>query len=407
MKLNLNPSRFLKKYPRQFWLLFFGMLVSTIGTSMVWPFLTIYIRQTLNVPLTTIAGLITLSSVCSLISSSFVGQLSDRFGRKSIMVFSLLVNGLTFYLFSQATTLTHFAILMAVRGLIIRLYRIAADALVADMLPPDERLEAYSFMRTANNTGIAIGPAIGGFLAATSYDIAFYIATGVLLLFCLTILFALKEPPRHEAEAKMEAKPKERKLFGPVLRDRRFVTFSSAYVLTRVASILVFSLLAVYAKENYGVPENQYGFLMTINAGMVVFFQLLVTRLTIKHRTFSTLALGALFYGVGVGSIAFGSNFTTFAISIVIMTIGELLVAPTATTTVANLAPPDMHGRYMGAFWVLVSIARAIGPMFGGLLNDNISPVSIWYGGGILALLGAVMFLGMARRQAKIAQLDT
>ena len=80
MKLNLNPSRFLKKYPRQFWLLFFGMLVSTIGTSMVWPFLTIYIRQTLNVPLTTIAGLITLSSVCSLISSSFVGQLSDRFG---------------------------------------------------------------------------------------------------------------------------------------------------------------------------------------------------------------------------------------------------------------------------------------------------------------------------------------
>jgi len=176
MKITVTPRRMLRKYPAQFWLLFFGMLVSTIGTSMVWPFLTIYIRQTLNVPLTTIAGLITLSSVCSLISSSFVGQLSDRFGRKSIMVFSLLVNALTFYLFSQAATLTHFAILMAVRGLIIRLYRIAADALVADMLPPEERLEAYSFMRTANNTGIAIGPAIGGFLAVTSYDIAFYIA---------------------------------------------------------------------------------------------------------------------------------------------------------------------------------------------------------------------------------------
>ncbi len=379
------------------------MLVSTIGTSMVWPFLTIYIRKTLDVPLTTIAGLITLSSVCSLISSSFVGQLSDRFGRKSIMVFSLLVNGLTFYLFSQATTLTHFAILMAVRGSIIRLYRIAADALVADMLPPDERLEAYSFMRTANNTGIAIGPAIGGFLAATSYQIAFNIATGVLLLFCVAILIALNDPPRHAAEAKAAVRPKERKLFGPVLRDRRFVSFSAAYVLTRVASILVFSLLAVYAKENFNLPESQYGFLMTINAGMVVFFQLLVTRLTVKHRTFSSLALGALFYAVGVGSIALGSNFWTFGISIVIMTIGELLVAPTATTTVANLAPPDMHGRYMGAFWVLVSIARAIGPMFGGLLNDNISPVSMWYGGGILALLGAVMFLGMARGQKRVS----
>jgi MFS family permease len=405
MKMNINPRRMLRKYPAQFWLLFFGMLVSTIGTSMVWPFLTIYIRKTLNVPLTTIAGLITLSSVCSLISSSFVGQLSDRFGRKSIMVFSLLVNGLTFYLFSQAATLTHFAILMAVRGSIIRLYRIAADALVADMLPPEERLEAYSFMRTANNTGIAIGPAIGGFLAATSYQIAFNIATVVLLLFCVTILFALKEPPQHEVETPTEARPREHKLFGPVLRDRRFVSFSAAYVLTRVASILVFSLLAVYAKENHGIPESQYGFLMTINAGMVVLFQLMVTRLTIKHRTFSTLALGALFYGIGVGSIAFGNNFWTFGISIVVMTIGELLVAPTATTTVANLAPADMHGRYMGAFWVLVGIARAIGPMFGGLLNDNISPVSIWYGGGVLALLGAVMFLAMSKGQKRVAKL--
>ena len=399
MTITQSTRHMFRKYPPMFWLLFFGMLVSTIGTSMVWPFLTIYIRQTLNVPLTTIAGLITLSSVCSLISSSFVGQLSDRFGRKSIMVFSLLVNALTFYLFSQAATLTHFAILMAVRGLIIRLYRIAADALVADMLPPDERLEAFSFMRTANNTGIAIGPAIGGFLAATSYDIAFYIAAAVLLLFGLAILFALKDVPRTFPEPDQDDKPRKRRLFGPVLRDRRFVSFSAAYVLTRVASILVFSLLAVYAKENFNLPESQYGFLMTINAGMVVFFQLLVTRLTVKYRTFSTLALGSLFYAVGVGSIALGNNFWTFGVSIVVMTIGELLVAPTATTTVANLAPPDMHGRYMGAFWVLVSIARAIGPMFGGLLNDNISPASIWYGGGFLALLGAVMFLGMARGQ--------
>lgn len=404
MKINFNPRRMLQKYPPQFWLLFFGMLVGTIGTSMVWPFLTIYIRQTLDVPLTTVAGLITLSSVCSLVSSSFVGQLSDRFGRKSIMAFSLLVNGITFYLFSQATTLTHFTILMVVRGSIIRLYRISMDALVADMLPPEERLEAYSFMRTANNTGIAIGPAIGGFLATTSYNIAFYIAAGVLTLFALAIILYLEEPPMPAPSTTQAAQPKKRGLFGPVLRDKRFASFSAAYVLTRIGSILVFSLLAVYAKENHGIPESQYGFLMTINAGMVVFFQLAVTRLTVKHRTFSTLALGALIYAVGVGSIALGRSFWAFAVSIVVMTLGELLVAPTATTTVANLAPSDMHGRYMGAFWVLVSIARAIGPMFGGLLNDNIAPVAIWYGGGVLALLGAIMFLGMARGQKRVAE---
>jgi predicted MFS family arabinose efflux permease len=395
------------KYPSQFWLLFFGMLVSTIGTSMVWPFLTIYIRQTLDVPLTTVASLITLSSVCSLLTSSFVGQLSDRFGRKSVMVFSLLFNGVSFYLFSQANALPYFAILMALRGGISHLYRIAADALVADLMPPDDRLEAYSLIRMANNAGIAIGPSIGGFLAVTSYDTTFHIAAVVLLLFSLVLFLTLKESPvQAVSEQKQETGPLLKKpgLLGPVLKDRRFMKFAGAFTLTRMASILVFTLLAVYAKENFGVSESQYGFLMAINAGMVVFFQIGMTRITRKRSTLTTLTIGALFYMIGVGSIAFGSNFLSFAASIVVMTIGELMIAPTATATVANFAPPEMHGRYLGAFWVTVEIARAIGPVMGGLLNDNLAPAAIWYAGGLMALLGALMFARMARGEKRASK---
>lgn len=394
------------KYPRQFWLLFWGMLISTIGTSMVWPFLTIYIRQTLNVPLATVASLITLSSVCSLITSSFVGQISDRFGRKSVMTFSLLVNGITFYFFSRAGALPQFALLMAIRGATAHLYRIGVDALVADLLPPDARLEAYSLLRMANNTGIAIGPSIGGFLAMTSYNVTFYIAAVILILFSLMIFFLLEEPDLpavYSPPVEKITKSLHKGIFGPVLKDTRFLTFAGAFTLTRMASILVFTLLAVYAKENFGVSESQYGFLMAINAGMVVFFQIGVTRLTRPFKTLFILTVGALFYAAGVGSIALGSTFWAFAASIVVMTIGELLIAPTATTTVANFAPPHMHGRYMGAFWVTVEIARAIGPVAGGLLNDLLSPVSIWYGGGLLAILGAIGFSAIARRQNKAA----
>ena len=110
---------------------------------------------------------------------------------------------------------------MAVRGLIIRLYRIAADALVADMLPPEERLEAYSFMRSANNTGIAIGPAIGGFLAVTSYDIAFYIAAGVCPL-------RAGDPSGPQRTPAARISPKTNALRAGGLRGRRL--FRSSFL---------------------------------------------------------------------------------------------------------------------------------------------------------------------------------
>ena len=76
-------------YPRQFWLLFWGMLVSRSGSSMVWPFLTIYLRQRLDIPLTTVALLLTLNSAVSIVSTSVAGPVVDRFGRKGAMVLGL------------------------------------------------------------------------------------------------------------------------------------------------------------------------------------------------------------------------------------------------------------------------------------------------------------------------------
>ena len=80
------------EYPRQFWLMFFGMMISTIGSSMIWPFLMVYVSGKLKLPLATLAGLMTLSAVMGLVSSLFAGPIIDRAGRKWAMVLSLLAN---------------------------------------------------------------------------------------------------------------------------------------------------------------------------------------------------------------------------------------------------------------------------------------------------------------------------
>jgi MFS family permease len=163
-------------------------------------------------------------------------------------------------------------------------------------------------------------------------------------------------------------------------------------------SVLLMMLLAVYAKENFQVPESQYGFIMATNATMVVLFQYAVTRASAPYRPLNVLACGALLYAIGTGSVALGHGFWGFWISMVILTIGELLLAPTGTAFAANLAPPQMRGRYMGLYGLSWGVSLGIAPVIGGWLNDNVAPVAIWYAGLAMGLTAALGFLLLERR---------
>ena len=161
------------EYPDQFWLMAFGMLISTLGSSMIWPFLMIYVSETLSVSLAVVTSLMTVNSMTNLLFSFISGPLIDRLGRKWVMVISLAGNGACYILMSMADSLPAFVILMALRGAFMPLYQIGSDAMMADMLVPQKRSDGYSILRMSNNLGIALGPAIGGFITSTSYSLAF------------------------------------------------------------------------------------------------------------------------------------------------------------------------------------------------------------------------------------------
>ena len=191
----------LNHYPRQFWLLFFGLLISTLGASMIWPFLMIYVSERLALPLTTTASLMTINAGMGLLSSFIAGPLTDRAGRKWVMAVSLAVNGLSYLMMSHAASLPAFAVLMGLSGAFNPLYRVGADAMMADLIPAEKRIDAYSLLRTSNNVGVAIGPAVGGLIAATSYTVAFYCAAAGMLTYSLLVIFLATEtlPGRSES----------------------------------------------------------------------------------------------------------------------------------------------------------------------------------------------------------------
>jgi len=393
IRVYLNKFKFFyKQYPKQYWLLVLGTLVNSLGVSLVWPFLTIYLRAKLGLPLTTITSLISLDASMVLLSSFIAGPIIDSFGRKWVMVIGMAVNGLGYLLMGQADTYWTFAILMILRGTFTPMYHIGADSMVADLVPEEKRLDAYSVTRVINNLGFALGPTIGGIIAGRSYSLTFLITFASLTAISLMIAIFMHETKPETATGSQSSGIRKFEGMASAFKDSFFLKFCGAFTLTKIASSLLFTLLPVYAKENYAVPESQVGWIMLTNGMMIVIFQYFVTHSMRKFPIIPIMGVSAIMYAIGMVSITMGSRIEHFLISMAICTIGELMLMPTSSALVANIAPEDKRGRYMSVFNLSQGVGRGIGPITGGFLSDTFAPVMIWFGGMVMALLSAVSY---------------
>ncbi|MBK8419860.1 MFS transporter [Candidatus Villigracilis saccharophilus] len=392
------------EYPQQYWVMIAGVVISTAGGSMIWPFLLIYASAKLNMPLSTVATLISINAGTGLLSSFLAGTLADKVGRKVVMNFSLTLSGIVYFFLMRAETYPQFVILMILVGLSNPLYQVGADAMLADMIPSEKRTDAYAVSRIANNAAFALGPAVGGFLAASSYNLAFYGAAIGYLIYSLLLFFLARETlEKQKASATQmigqEAKGQDG--YAQVFRDKGYVFFVSLTSIGLIAPSILWILMPVYTNTNFGIPENLYGWIPTTNALMCVVIQYPVTQLTRHYKTLPVTALGMLIYALGVGSVALMSGFNGFWLSMVILTFGELVVVPTASKYVADIAPANLRGRYMSVYWLGWGLARMLAPLIGGFLNDAIAPRAIWIGGliiGLISVTGLTM-LSLPRRR--------
>lgn len=397
------------EYPRQYWLMIAGVIISTAGGSMIWPFLLIYASGKLNLPLSTVATLISINAGTGLFSSFLAGTLADKIGRKVVMVFSLALNGIAYFFLMRAETYPQFVILMILIGLSNPLYQVGADAMLADMIPSEKRTDAYAINRIASNAAFGIGPAVGGFLASTSYNLAFYGASAGFIIYSL-LLFFLAHETLDKTISEIKNNSLAEQASGPegyarVFSDKRYMAFVILMAIGLIAPTLLWILMPVYAKTNYNIPESMYGWIPTTNAMMCVFIQLFVTRITRRHKTLPVAAAGMIIYAFSAGSVALMTGFWGFWLSMVMLTFGELIVVPTASKYVADTAPADLRGRYMSVYWLGWGFARTVAPLIGGFLNDHIFPQAIWIGGlliGLTSVFGLITLNSITKSRAAL-----
>lgn len=394
---SIHPVTFRKPiFSRPFRILMVCFFFNRLGASLIWPFITLFIREQTGAPLATITVLLTLQALATIFGTAIASAVMDRIGRKLPMIVGLAVLAVVLLMMSQAETLLLWAVLIGLYGILQPLFFIGTQAMVADLFAdPADRTRAYALVRTISNVAIALGPAIGGLFIAQSRLFAYVIPAVINLL--LVIPFAswvVESLPLH-ARGK-QGSGLLNIGYLPVMRDRAFMSFWSVFALVEIAAAMVFTLLAVYTKENFGLAENQFGLLLTVNAGMVVLLQVFVTRQTARYAPYPVLALGALFYTIGLIGFGLSTALPHFLLSMVIMTIGELLVAPTSSALVASLAPEDKRARYMGMLALSYTVGAGIGPVIGGIVSAQFAPSAIWYFGASAAFAAALGFTLLA-----------
>jgi MFS family permease len=398
-----NTRRVFNEYPGQFWILVGASFIDRLGGAMLFPFFTLYMTSKFGISMTQVGVFFGLFALSSVVGSMIGGALTDRFGRKGMLLFGLIMSALSAILMGITNQIEVFLLVVIVVGMLADAGGPAQQALVADLLPEDKRAEGFGILRVVFNLAVVIGPLIGGLLATQNYLLLFIADAIASSITAVVVFVALKEPQRSQPE---EGKPQESILqtfagYGVALRDKAFVWFLGASALMVLVYIQMNTTLAVFLRDNYGVNEQGFSYILALNAAMVVLFQFPITRRVGRYRPLLVMTAGTLLYAVGFAMYGFVSLYFFFLVAMVIITIGEMMVSPVGQAIVTQFAPEDMRGRYMAVFGFSWVIPFAIGPLLAGLVLDNLNPNWLWYAAGLLGIVAAAAFYLLEQRVDK------
>lgn len=402
-----RPRAIYAEYPRQFWTLIMGMFVDRLGGALLFPFLTLYITQKFSVGMTEVGVIFGLVSISSIVGSMLGGALTDRLGRKGMLIFGLLISALINLMLGLANAIEFIYVGALFVGLLGNAGGPAQQAMVADLLPEEKRAQGFGILRIVANLAVTIGPAIGGLLAAQSYLLLFICdAVASTITAGIVVLTIRETKPAPRVDEPEQTMAQTLGGYWDVLRDNTFVLFIGACIMMTTVYMQMNTTLPVYLRDIHSISEQGFGYILSLNAGMVVLFQFAITRKIGKYRPLVVMAAGTLLYAIGFGMYGFVSSYVLFLAAMVVITIGEMLTVPTSQALVAQLAPEDMRGRYMAAFGFSWVIPSAVGPLLAGLVMDNLDPRWVWYIAGLMGLAAAYSFTLLQRRLERRARYE-
>jgi len=371
--------------PRDFWFLWSGTLVNRLGTF-VEPFLALYLTRERGLSVSATGLVLALLGVGGFISQGLGGTLADRIGRRPTLAVGMFSAAAAMLLLGFVRALPLVIVSTFLVGLTLDIYRPASSALIADLVPPAERPRAFSLLFWAVNLGFAVATTLAGFAADSGYTVLFVGDAVTSAIFGLLVLRGVRES--------RPAVPRAARRQGPgwpqVLRDRVLLGVVGLQLASACIYFQVFFTLPLAMRAN-GLRSAAFGLVIALNGVLIVVLQPLVASWLGRLPRVQLLAGSQLVMGLGFGLNSFATTAPAYALAVVVWTLGEIAGAALASSIVADLAPPELRGRYSGMYGMSFGAAAIIAPVIGTAVFDLAGAVTLWAG---CAALGVVVASG-------------
>lgn len=343
----------------EIWLLSLVTFINRAG-AMVIPFLSLYLVNSKGFTLPQVGWIMTSFGVGSLLGTWIGGKLTDTIGFYKVIVSSLFLGGVGFFLLQYIDTFYGFCFGIFTLILVADAYRPAIFVACETYSKPQNITRSITLIRLAINLGFSIGPLIGGIIIAKiNYTSLFWI-DGLTCMAASILLFVLLKPKKRVVTAD---EPKIAKEGIPPYLNGLFLLFFLIMVTQSITFVQYFSVMPLYYEKAHFLSEDLIGWLFFINGAAIVIFEMPLINWLERKKISKVMAT---FWGVFFLGLSFlVVNLTTWSgilvIAMLLMTLGEMIGSPFSNALALEMAPKGRKGSYMGLYSMSFSIAHIIG----------------------------------------------
>jgi MFS family permease len=386
--------------PPQFWWMWGGAFVSALATF-VFLFLAVYLTARGFDP-QRVGSTVAAFGLGSLAAGPIGGTLADRIGRRPTLLGALIASATfaAFIGFVRAPALI--AIGVFAFGLAATSVFPAVSAMVADVVAEPDRPRAFGMLYWANNIGVSLSAVVGGAIGERSWTALFLADAATTLLFAAIVRWRVAETRPAGAVRGPAAASQPERGWGAVVADRGFVAFIGVWVAFLVV-FFQFQVAAPIAMSRAGLTPARIGRVLAVNGLLIGALQPFAARVFGGRDPGRVLALGAVLVGGGYAAYALCDTTASYAAATAVWTLGEIMTMPVAVALVAELAPVDLRGRYIGAYSLAFGAGQTLAPLVGGSALALAGADALFTGCLVVCLAAAAahLALGAARRRRR------
>ncbi len=375
------------------WTVLSGTLLARTSYFMAWPYLIVFLYKDYNATASEIGAMLALSALVGVFTGLYSGYLSDKFGRKWVMITGSAIAAIAYSGIGVANEIWHFFVLLTLCGLMRPMIEAPAKAVIGDNLAdPKDRELALNVRYFVLNLGGAIGPLIGITLALAAPQKLFLITGLTYLFFGAWLWFSFLRYPEAQKNEENEV-PNFKVTLKVIIKDKIFqILLVANLIMMFVYAQLESSLPQVLVRSSIPDAATLIAALVLVNTLTIIIFQFPMLKLMERFPLFMRTRIGMILMGLGQIAFIFTPEqwLIGWALGCFIVSLGEVIAFPTLSVQIDQLAPEHLRGSYFGAA-AIYSLGFAIAPLVGGAILDRLDADWLWI--LCIVLCGVMVFL--------------